>query len=381
MRILYSHRIQSRDGQSVHIDELVAAFRAEGHEVEIVGPAFYAGADFGGESRIVSALRRRLPARAAEAAELAYNIVPYRALRRSIRSFRPDVIYERYNLFYLAGMMAARAAGIPYLLEVNSPLAEERAEHGGLRLRRIAAASERAVWRAADTLFAVTAVLGDRVLARGVPRERIVVTPNGVDPTRFADLPERSRGAPPVLGFVGFIRPWHGLDVVIEAMAAHPDLRLDLVIAGESPYRADLEALAARLGIAERVRFAGLVGRADIPRLLAGFDIALQPKAVDYASPLKLFEYMAAGCAIVAPDQPNIREILTDGEDSLLVAPDDPAALWQAIERLAREPALRARLGAAAQAVIATRGLTWRGNARRVAAAAEDAIRTRVSRR
>ena len=125
------------------------------------------------------------------------------------------------------------------------------------------------------------------------------------------------------------------------------------------------------------MRFTGLAPRAQIPALVAGFDIALQPSAVAYASPLKIFEYMAAGCAIVAPDQPNIREILRDGETALLFAPGDAAAMWQAVRRLAADPALRARLGGAAKAEIAARDFTWEGNARRVVALAESLRRAR----
>ncbi|HET9147544.1 MAG TPA: glycosyltransferase, partial [Acetobacteraceae bacterium] len=119
----------------------------------------------------------------------------------------------------------------------------------------------------------------------------------------------------------------------------------------------------------------GLAAREAVPGLLAGFDIALQPRSVDYASPLKLFEYMAAGCAIVAPDQPNIREILTHGRTALLFDPDEPGALWQAVARLADDAELRERLGRAARAEIEARDLTWDGNARRVAEWAADVSR------
>ena len=101
--------------------------------------------------------------------------------------------------------------------------------------------------------------------------------------------------------------------------------------------------------------------------MLAEFDIALQPKVVAYASPLKIFDYMAAGCAIVAPDQPNIREILEHERTALLFNPDDPAALWQAISRLVEDPALRQRLAAAARAELEAKDYTWQGNARRIA--------------
>jgi glycosyltransferase involved in cell wall biosynthesis len=214
----------------------------------------------------------------------------------------------------------------------------------------------------------VTGVLQRTVAAAGVPPARIAVVPNGIDASQFAALPAREAGdGPLVLGFVGFVRDWHGLDAVIAAMAAEPgepDLRL--VVVGDGPARAALEQQAASLGLADRATFTGLQPREAIPNLVAGFDIALQPLVVSYASPLKIFEYMAAGRAIVAPDQPNIREVLSDGETAVLFDPAEPGAMWRAIRRLATDAALRRRLGEAARAEIARRDYTWRGNAARV---------------
>ncbi|MGC9268579.1 glycosyltransferase family 4 protein [Acidiphilium sp.] len=372
MRILYSHRIQSRDGQSVHVEDLVAALRAAGHEVRVVGPSFYESTGFGAETTWVARLRAVLPGALGELAELAYNVPAWWRLRQAAREFNPDFIYERYNLYYLAGMWLARQRNIPFLVEVNAPLAAERIAHGGLKLGGLARWAERTVWRAADRVFAVTAVLGARMTAVGVAPGRVVITPNGIDLARFAERqagvgrePGGERRA--VLGFIGFVRPWHGIEPVIEALAASPE-RFDFIIAGEGPARASLEAMVAAHGLGDYVTFAGLVARDAVPAFLAGIDIALQPRAVDYASPLKLFEYMAAGCAIVAPDQPNLREILVDGETALLFEPENWEALWRCIARLASDPALRARLGAAARAEIIRRDLTWAGNARRVVA-------------
>ncbi len=368
MRILYSHRIQSRDGQSLHIEAMVAAFRALGHEVVVVGPWRYQRANFGHESRMLGVVRARLPPRIGTLAELAYNLPAFWRLHRAARRFQPDLIYERYNLFYLGGAWLARRSGVKLFLEVNAPLAQERARFGRLGLPGLARRLEEFVWRSADKVLAVTGVLKRIIMQAGVPAPRIEVVPNGIDPTEFADASRCSaRHERTVLGFVGFVRDWHGLDSVIAAMAeARSSTPMELVVVGDGPARADLEAQSAALGLADRVRFTGLRPREQVPELIAGFDIALQPRAVEYASPLKVFEYMAAGRAIVAPDQANIREILTHGQTALLFDPAQPGAMWQAVARLAGDAALRERLGKAAAAEIVRRDYTWLGNARRV---------------
>jgi glycosyltransferase involved in cell wall biosynthesis len=378
MRILYSHRIQSRDGQGVHLDSLVAALRAEGHEVLLVGPSAYAQAGFGGESRTVALIRRLLPGFATEILELLYTIPATLKLARAAAAFRPDAIYERYNLFHLAGAVVARRRGLPLLLEVNAPLAEERARFGGLALKPLARWAERFVWRRATWALPVTEVLAGHLREAGVDSARIVVIPNGID---LAEFPEAlaARAAPDqagelVLGFVGFVRDWHGLDRVVREIAAYPGpQRLVLQVVGEGPARPGLEALAAELGVADRVRFTGLAAREAIPAQVAAFDIALQPASVPYASPLKVFEYMAAGRAIVAPDQPNLREVLKDGETALLFDPAVPGAFWGAVQRLVDDAALRQRIGSAARAEVLARDLTWAGNARRVVLLAREA--------
>jgi hypothetical protein len=165
MKILYSHRIRSRDGQAVHLEAMVAALRAQGHAVEVVGPAGFAAAGLGGASRWLGWVRAHLPGWAGELAEMAYALPATWRLARAARRFAPDVIYERANLFHPAGALVAAQRGLPLLLEVNAPLAEERARFGRLSWRRLAAESERFVWRRATRVLPVTQVLAD-LLAR-----------------------------------------------------------------------------------------------------------------------------------------------------------------------------------------------------------------------
>jgi glycosyltransferase involved in cell wall biosynthesis len=125
------------------------------------------------------------------------------------------------------------------------------------------------------------------------------------------------------------------------------------------------------------VRFTGIVDRAGVPAWVAAFDIALQPAATPYASPLKLFEYLALGRAIVAPNQPNLAEILLDGDNGMLFEPGNRDSLFAALERMVADATLRRRLGEAARRTISQRGLTWSRNAERVVALAERLIAAR----
>ena len=344
LTILYHHRTRARDGQSVHIDEMIDAMRATGNRVVVVGPRR--------ESPMATPIESRLLPRAVyELVEFAYSFVEFGKLAVAAIRYRPDALYERANVLMLSGVWTASLFRLPYLLEVNSPLAEERARYGGLAWPGLAAWTERVCWRAASMVLPVTGALAAYVKRAGVPAQRITITPNGVDTGKFwpRDTSEaRARlglGQSLVLGFVGHIREWHGLDVMIDLLARPTLAHAHLLIIGDGPARPSLEQRARQHGVSKRVHFTGTMPRESLPELTSCIDIALQPNVTPYASPLKLFEYMAAARAIVAPASPNIREILEDGVDGLLFAPGSAEAIAGAIERLAGDAALRERLG------------------------------------
>jgi glycosyltransferase involved in cell wall biosynthesis len=367
VKILYHHRTRSRDGQSVHIDEMVKALEAEGVCVEIVGPLRV-------DALKPSRQKQLIPKTLYELLELGYSALELVKLAAAIRRERPDAIYERSNIYTLSGVLAARLFSLPLFLEVNAPLADERQQFGGLAMPSLARWSEEVAWRGADVVMPVTEVLGDVIARANVPRNRIVVASNGVDRARFADVPALDRARLPpafksglVLGFVGYVRAWHGLPEVVELLAHDPALaKATLLIVGDGPGTADLLARARGLGVEGRVHVAGLVERDALAPYIAAFDIALQPEVTAYASPLKLFEYMALNRAIVAPNARNIREVLTHGSDALLFEPNNPASLADAVRTLALDPMLRARLGRGAGDKITDQDMTWSRNARRV---------------
>jgi glycosyltransferase involved in cell wall biosynthesis len=393
MKILYHHRTRAGDAQGIHIAEIQRAFRHRGHEVAEVA-LVEAGAEAradekGGSARglagIASRLAEALPLPAKEALELAYNAVAYRRLSSAIRRLRPDFLYERYSANTFAGLAAARRHGVPFVLEVNSPLALEKAEHDGLFFKRLTRSVERRLCSGADVTIAVTRVLAGILEDEGVPPGKVVVMPNGVRREFGArcrtgtdgEAFRRNLGIPPdavVAGFVGWFRAWHGLERMLEA-AASPEWReagIHLVLAGDGPAMPALRAMRTELGLEERVFLCGTVPRDEVESALAAFDIAVQPAVTSYACPMKVIEYMASGLAIVAPGSDNVRELLVDEETALLCAgssiPSMPSTedLRDGVLRLARDPELRRRLGAAARRALLDRGYLWEENARRV---------------
>jgi glycosyltransferase involved in cell wall biosynthesis len=380
MKILFHHRIASRDGQAVHLEEMIDALREQGHEILLVGPASFEKVGFGGSSPVVDRIKRIIPAPAYEVLELVYNLLAFRRLDKAVRSFRPDFIYERFSLFLLAGTWLHRLRGTPILLEVNGPLYEERLRHDGLSLRGLARRCQAYIWRNVDYVLPVTAVLADQVHGYGVPKERIVVITNGINRKRFDRAPAMAQAKEDaglsgrlVLGFTGFVRQWHAMDKVIDFLADHGErLNLHLLIVGDGPSRSDLEALAAARNVSHRFTITGVIERDAVAKHVATFDVALLPGINDYASPLKLFEYMYLGKAVVAPDQQNIREILTDEKDALLFDPADPSTMTLAIRRLSEDGALRAQIGAGSHATLGEKGLYWSNNASKVVALANN---------
>ena len=170
MRILFHHRIASRDGQAVHIEELIAALRRQGHETILVGPPSFMSTGFGGSNPLVDRIKRSFPGALYELSEIGYNAKAFLRLRAAVRAHRPDIIYERFSLFLLAGLWMHRLSGIPMLLEVNSPLYEERTKNDGLRLRHLGRWAQRLLWNHVDHILPVTRRDGPhRDRLRGAP--------------------------------------------------------------------------------------------------------------------------------------------------------------------------------------------------------------------
>jgi glycosyltransferase involved in cell wall biosynthesis len=386
MRILYHHRTQGEEPESIHIGSIVTALRELGHEVRIVGPvdidhpAGDAGAQPPGAGRrpsLLARIKRAVPRAVFELLQVAYNVVAWRRLDRAIAQFRPDMVYERYALFGFAGVMLARRRGVPLVLEVNTPYAQAWAKYYGLTLQRFARWLERRTLCAAPQVVTVTHVQAQLLGKIGVPPGRITVSHNAID-AAWCDAAGRAdpglRGrlglSGVVVGFVGTMNRWQGIpkfgSVIASVLERHPDA--SFLFVGDGEFRRPLEDICREQGTLHKVVFAGRQPHAKIPAFVAAMDIAVLLDSNAYGSPMKIFEYWGMGKPVVAPAVAPVVEVLAGGETGLLIEPGNASQLAERIVELARDPALRARLGAAGRAHVLAHH-TWRNNAEQILAA------------
>lgn len=372
VKILYHHRTQGEEPESVHIASVVRALRALGHEVQLVGPA--AVSRVTARRTLLGRIKGLLPRCGVELAQLAYNARSLWQLRRTLRQTRYDFIYERYALYNFAGVLAARAAGIPLILEVNTLYAQAWDRYYGLCFARLARALERWVFRSADRLITVTEVQRGLLTREGVRPERIAVAHNAIDPAEFS--PERYAGddlrrslvsAELVVGFVGTMNRWQGIAGFAEVIRSVVSVRSDVsfLFVGDGEGREPLAAELRRLGLASRAVFTGRVAHADVPRYLAAIDVGVLLDSNDYGSPMKVFEYWSMGKAVIVPRVAPVLEIARDGETCLLIARADSAAMAAAILRLAEDRLLRRQLGENGRAQVLS-AHTWARNAEQI---------------
>ena len=402
MKILYLSTDPGIDpagqgGGSIHIRSFLRALADQGHRLTLVCTATADNqaidANLGVAVRLVPlapwnrALARglrqisRLSGRSirghADIVRALHNFRFARMAKAAARELGPDFIYERYSLWGMSGLWLARRLGIPLVLEVNAPLVYEQQQYrAGVTCPPLARWVERHVWQGTDLMIAISESLRGQLQRSGAAAHRIQVLPNGVDPKLFhgdssgralrerLNLEDRF-----TVGFVGTFRPWHGVDFLLTTFQSlhRIDPKTHLLLVGDGPLRSRLEEQVRNAGLEKAVTFAGRIAHQDVPMYLAAMDVAVAPyPALDefYYSPLKLFEYMAAGRAVIASRIGQVAEILVDGEIGLLFEPGDSADLLRCLLRVRTNPTLGPELGRRAR--ISCSEHTWNRNAARL---------------
>ncbi len=268
------------------------------------------------------------------------DLVAADVLLRLPQTLRPPVVYESH------GYAPVMAAERPTALGAGAPPSWRK-------IRRLTARESR-VWRRASGYLTLTRIHQQELEDRFGVRPNTAVVPDGVriDSSRtFVDPPS---GSPATLTYAGHLYAWKGVDVLIAALAELPGVRARII--GGQPGETDhvrLHALADAHGVGDRVTFTGWLPPATVASELAIAHALVLPNTRTltsdrYTSPLKLFEYIAAGRPVIASDLHAIREVLRDRDNALLVEPGSPSALAAAVRTLVADPALARRLASRA---------------------------------
>jgi glycosyltransferase involved in cell wall biosynthesis len=424
MRVLYicadtGIDVLGRKGAAIHVREMIAAFARLGHVVDLVAPRLMksTSADANGDrvrasfppAEVAATIHRVAVPDSVQHTKhqldmWADRFAPDTSLPKDVRRMLydehlcqqllalyadnpPDLIYARASLLSTAGVELSQRTGVPLILEVNAPLADEQQAYRGGGHGDLYRGAERALITGAAHTVVVSDALVSYVQSFGVDPQRIHVLPNGVDVTRFtARGPRLDPTAAPVLGFVGGLRPWHGVELLPDVLQLVQQQfpQATLQIAGEGPLRSAIVERAEALGIAESVSLLGAVDHDAMPDVIRGFDIALAPyPELDhrfYFSPLKLFEYFACGVPVVASDVGQIGQIIqpngktVSNAVAMLVPPGNVAALAAACSDLLGDPQRAHNMGLAGAHLVRER-FTWDRNASTVIELAEAGCR------
>lgn len=255
---------------------------------------------------------------------------------RAIGRFRPHVVHAHLHEGAAIALAARAVTKVPFIFDIQGSLADELAAHGAHRLTGIARRVERFLYRHADALVVNSHAAAHMLESSfGVPRGDVTIAPDAAVPraAKPGDAAEIRRrydlGDGPVIGFLGLMTAYQGMDLLLEALPIvvekRPDARVLLMGFPDEAYR----RRASALGLSSSVRFTGRVPYEEVARHLSALTVAVSPKANSSEGNGKLLDYMTAGVPIVAFDTPVNREIL--GDEGVLVGEQSPGALADAL--------------------------------------------------
>jgi glycosyltransferase involved in cell wall biosynthesis len=362
-------------GGARQVLELSRGLAARGHTLRVLAPSPV-------EPRAAARALRGLECREVPVIRgpglrpLSYLLGSRRALQQVMTEWRPDVLLWFEAPGQIAPLSAIRRSACPYVLFVNGlPEEELTGVWAWAPIRTLVGRAFRCATREAEAVVGVCEELLQKIQERcGVPRERCQVVRNGVDPAVFAPMDGvRARhalgldGHGPWIMFIGGFFPWHGLDVLVEAMPlvlrASPSARCLLV--GDGPMRPSLVARAQALGVADAVRVPGRVPFEQVPQWIAAGDVCVVLHRATRSYPgdsMKLWEYLACARPVVATAGPGYGDVVESLGCGASVKPDDPADLARVLLAVLEDAPRRAAMGERGRRAV-LQAQTWAARA------------------
>ena len=302
-----------------------------------------------------------------------------------VSTFQPHVIVARYQGMDFVASWLAESSNIPVVLEINAPIALENVAVRPSGRFKLYQRAEYRAWRSASAISVVSDVLKNLLIEQGVPYDKIVVNPNGADPCLFnpsvtsAELKREFQldVFDKIIGFTGTFRPWHGIDILVDAFQQILKLkpRTGLFLVGSGPMLGEIRNKIVSNGLSDNVRMSGHLPYERLPEAIAAMDICVAPyppRYPFYFSPIKIMEYMAMAKPIVASSLGQITELLSDGA-GFLVPPGQKGVLAQQISALLTNESLAMESGHRARERVLQR-YTWEHNAQRVLRICEKVV-------
>ncbi len=358
MRILYYSPhphlyLEAPTGYGRHMREMINAWESQGHEVsKVIGgqkpkTSNKSQAASGRKSR----LKKLIPSLIWESLKdfqlLKHDVRMAAGLKAAIADFQPDLVYERMAYLQTSGVNVAREMGVKHILEMNAPYPEERVAFSGKSVFLAKARkAEKKVWKATHGISVVSSALKSYILEK-YPKasEKVAVIPNAISPTSFDQNGDDMRqklglNDELVIGFLGSIFPYHGVDTLIQAFSSFRDRTdLRLLIVGDGETLGAMKELCSALDITDKVIFTGAVPHANVGSYIRTMDICCMSRSNWYGSPVKIFEYGLFEKAVLAPDVIPVRDVMSE-TDGILVD-DSIQSTIKGLQRLVESEELR----------------------------------------
>lgn len=373
------HWFDLKAGGSVgHIAGVTNAFNEEGYDIFMVSSDKLSGIKENIPIHIIRPSYRLV--NVTEIPEIAYNYQLRKKAGIIFNQKHPEVIYQRYSLNNFAGILLSRKLTIPLVLEYNgSFLWMTHYWSHKLRFPGISRIIETANLTLSDLIVVVSKTMKDELIERGIPENKIIVNPNGVDtdkynpdidPTPIIDKYDLENKV--VVGFIGTFEPWHGVEILAKSVKYVVERNHDVIFLfiGDGPRKKFVQKIIKNDNVEKYTIFTGIIEQKNSANYLAACDILVSPTvpnpdgSIFFGSPTKIFEYMALQKAIVASDIGQISEIIQDQKNGLLVKPGDQEDFNEGIMKLIDDEKLRKSLGEQARRDVFD--YTWQKNVNRV---------------